>query len=247
MSGAQVLEPPPPPDSPVALRKMMISEFCEWLRARTNREGRPFQEDTVSAYRDAAVALDAWMKKAELEADFTGCGTAVLNRFFADYQAAHSQTGTNTKQRNLRHLFTWLEKAYGHPHPYTGDLNRYSPVRTRPSTLAQQFIDDLLEVTGGGQARDFAPARDHAMIRMLTEGVTAGQARDNSGCRSVLAMVTASDKPECFGLLTTPSTALVPLVPVFSPAERLALAGYLAGYSGLTRQAYELDLRQFAG
>jgi hypothetical protein len=44
----------------------------------------------------------------------------------------------------------------------------------------------------------------------------------------------------------TLSAALVPLVPVFSPAERLALAGFLAGYSGLTRQAYELDLRQFA-
>ena len=28
--------------------------------------------------------------------------------------------------------------------------------------------------------------------------------------------------------------------------ERLALAGFLAGYSGLTRQAYELDLWQFA-
>ena len=45
---------------------------------------------------------------------------------------------------------------------------------------------------------------------------------------------------------TTPSTALVLLAPVFSSAERLALAGFLAGYSGLTRQAYELDLRQFA-
>ena len=29
--------------------------------------------------------------------------------------------------------------------------------------------------------------------------------------------------------------------------ERLALAGFLAGYSGLTRLAYELDLRQYAG
>jgi len=28
--------------------------------------------------------------------------------------------------------------------------------------------------------------------------------------------------------------------------SRLALAGFLAGYSGLTRQAYELDLRQYA-
>jgi site-specific recombinase XerD len=30
------------------------------------------------------------------------------------------------------------------------------------------------------------------------------------------------------------------------PDERLALASFLAGYSGLTRQAYELDLRQYA-
>jgi hypothetical protein len=44
---------------------------------------------------------------------------------------------------------------------------------------------------------------------------------------------------------TIPSTALVPTAPVFTNTERLALAGFLAGYSGLTRQAYELDLRQF--
>jgi hypothetical protein len=34
--------------------------------------------------------------------------------------------------------------------------------------------------------------------------------------------------------------------PAFTTAERLALAGFLAGYTGLTRQAYELDLRQYA-
>ena len=45
----------------------------------------------------------------------------------------------------------------------------------------------------------------------------------------------------------TPSAALVPVAPVFTNTERLALAGFLAAYSGLTRQAYELDLRQFAG
>ena len=43
---------------------------------------------------------------------------------------------------------------------------------------------------------------------------------------------------------TTPSAALVPTAPVFTSTERLALAGFLAGYSGLTREAYELDLRQ---
>ena len=43
----------------------------------------------------------------------------------------------------------------------------------------------------------------------------------------------------------TPSTALVTIQPAFTDAERLALAGFLAGYRGLTRDAYALDLRQF--
>jgi integrase/recombinase XerD len=41
------------------------------------------------------------------------------------------------------------------------------------------------------------------------------------------------------------STAIAVTEQVFSTQERLALAGFLAGYTGLTRQAYELDLRQF--
>jgi len=42
-----------------------------------------------------------------------------------------------------------------------------------------------------------------------------------------------------------PSTALVTIQPTFTGPERLALAGFLAGYRGLTREAYALDLRQF--
>jgi hypothetical protein len=41
------------------------------------------------------------------------------------------------------------------------------------------------------------------------------------------------------------STALATIQPAFTNAERLALAGFLAGYRGLTRDAYPLDLRQF--
>ena len=41
------------------------------------------------------------------------------------------------------------------------------------------------------------------------------------------------------------STAIAVTEPVFSTQERLALAGFLAGYTGLTREAYALDLRQF--
>ncbi|HUY06346.1 MAG TPA: tyrosine-type recombinase/integrase [Acidimicrobiales bacterium] len=44
---------------------------------------------------------------------------------------------------------------------------------------------------------------------------------------------------------TNSSTTLVLAAPMFREAEPLALARYLAGYSGLTREAYSLDLRQF--
>src|SRR5437016_3393797 len=42
-----------------------------------------------------------------------------------------------------------------------------------------------------------------------------------------------------------PSAALATIQPIFTDAERVALAGFLAGYRGLTREAYALDLRQF--
>ena len=41
--------------------------------------------------------------------------------------------------------------------------------------------------------------------------------------------------------MTTTATALVPVRPAFSNAGRLALAGLLAGYRGLTREADALD------
>lgn len=95
----------------------------------------------------------------------------LLKRFFRDYNDAHTRGGTNTKQRNLRHLFSWLEAEYDHPHPYTGDLSRYAPAAGRPSTLSADFIKDLLAVTGGGHGKSFADIRDHALIRVLTEGL----------------------------------------------------------------------------
>jgi integrase/recombinase XerD len=45
---------------------------------------------------------------------------------------------------------------------------------------------------------------------------------------------------------TMPSSAALAVIePAFSEPEKLALAGFLAGYSGQTRDAYALDLRQF--
>src|SRR5438046_10495800 len=45
---------------------------------------------------------------------------------------------------------------------------------------------------------------------------------------------------------TSTSTAVAAVQSVFTEREQLALAGFLAGYTGLTREAYALDLRQFA-
>ena len=45
---------------------------------------------------------------------------------------------------------------------------------------------------------------------------------------------------------TSTSTAVATVEPVFTKPERLALAGFLAGYTGLTREAYAPDLRQYA-
>jgi site-specific recombinase XerD len=44
---------------------------------------------------------------------------------------------------------------------------------------------------------------------------------------------------------TFASTDVAVRLALFSPEEELALAGFLAGYGGLTREAYALDLRQY--
>ena len=129
----------------------------------------------------------------------TACDTALLNLFFAAYRKSHTQNGTNTRQRNLHHLFKWLELRYQHPDPWAGDLVRYGPVKTRPSTLAEEFIRDLLAVTGGGRATSFEDIRDHAMIRMLTEGIR----------REELAQQQVTDLSQ--DLITRPFVRVVPL------------------------------------
>ena len=49
--------------------------------------------------------------------------------------------------------------------------------------------------------------------------------------------------------MQVPTSVLTPTLvehEPFSEPERFALAGFLAGYSGLTHEAYALDLRQYA-
>jgi integrase/recombinase XerD len=48
-------------------------------------------------------------------------------------------------------------------------------------------------------------------------------------------------------ITSSTSTAVAAVRPLFTDSERLALAGFPAGYRGLTREACTLDLRQFTG
>ncbi len=74
-----------------------------------------------------------------------------------------------------------------------------APVKVRPSTLAADFIRDLLAATGGGRARVFEGARDHATVRVLTEGVGRGE----------LVQIRLDDLPA--DLIARPYIRVVPL------------------------------------
>jgi integrase/recombinase XerD len=166
------------------------------------------------------------MTGQQIDGDFTVADTAMLNRFFREYYDTHGQGGTHTLQRNMIQLFNFLQRERDHPSPYTTALNRYAEVKGRPKTLSADFIDDLLQVTGGGKARDFQAARDHAIIRILrSEGIRRHE---------LLSMVMHTLPAD---LIKNPVLRLVPLkgaraagegrLVALAPATGRALAVYL--------------------
>ncbi|MBD0738607.1 hypothetical protein BGM09_35270 [Streptomyces sp. CBMA29] len=170
------------------LRTAMLDELDLHLSTTNNRYGRPYQRKTINAYRFAGVALHNWMTETSIEGGFTAVSTADLNRFFRWHYQTHdlpkSQDGkggytggTNTLQRNLRPLFRYLAEEYDQSNPYDSPkLHRYAtPPLGKPKTLSAEFVEDVLKVTGNGSSkvRDFETVRDHAMIRVLTEGLRA--------------------------------------------------------------------------
>ncbi len=208
------------------LRTMAMSEFKHWLRGQTNKHKRPYQEKTISDYTEAVETLSQWMSRRGIEEDFPACGPEMLNAFFAEYLEANTQGGTNTRQRNLHHFFKWLEKTAGCRDPWKSEeLVRYGPGKKRPSTLAMEYIKDLLAVTGGGNARAFEDARDHAILRMLGEGVR----------RTELEQQQLGDLPS--DLIARPFTRVVPLkgareyqegrLVAMAPATARAVVAYL--------------------
>jgi site-specific recombinase XerD len=213
--------------SPEDLRQLMLDEFAAWLDTRVSpKTKRHYQANTIDNYVGAGVTLGQWMTAQQIDDDFTACDAATLNQFFSGYFKAHTQGGTNTLQRNLAHLFEWLQHVHGYRNPYADQsLNRYAPAKSRPTTLSDDFIRELLDATGGGQARDFVEVRDHAIIRVFTEGPRLME---------VAQMEIADLSPD---MIAQPGATVVPLksarefykgryVP-FSPSTGRAIVAYL--------------------
>jgi hypothetical protein len=105
--------------------------------------------------------------------------------------------------------------------------------RAVPRRWGAEFTGDLLEITGGGRAQDFATSRDHALIRILHS--------EGSRRAELLGMVMHSLPAD---VIKTPLIRLVPLKSARAAGEgRLislappapALAVYTFARTGTTR------------
>lgn len=109
---ARVLRRPRGTLSPEALRQLMLDEFSTWLETQVSpKTKRPYQSNTIENYLWPGGALSEWMTAQKIDGDFTECDATTLNRFFAEYFKSHTQGGMNTLQRNMAHLFGWLQRS----------------------------------------------------------------------------------------------------------------------------------------
>ncbi|MEV0690474.1 site-specific integrase [Streptomyces sp. NPDC050388] len=180
--------------SPEDIRTALLSELDLHLSTTNNKRGRPFQRKTINAYVNAGKALSAWIGASQhvnaagvVVESFTDVDVSTANTFFRwwyetkdvpksqDGQGGYTG-GVSTQQRNLRALFLYLADEYDHPNPYLDPkFNRYAaPQLGKPKTLSEEFVRDILSLTAWGpERRDFENTRDHALFRVLTEGLRA--------------------------------------------------------------------------
>ena len=109
-------------------REATLAEFRDYLRTVNNRDGRPFEEKTISVYCDPPRNPDRWTTAGKTDGDFTAAGTALLNRYSRDYYLHHGQGGTHTAQRNPIQLLNFPEHERG---PATPDTDALGARRSR--------------------------------------------------------------------------------------------------------------------
>src|ERR1700722_13041890 len=159
-SSADNFGSPAPAPGRVALtdREATLAEFQGYLRDREQPGRAAFRgEDDHSLLRPGEKPRQVDDRQGDRRG-LRGGGHGPAEQVLPGVLPGARQGGTHTLQRNLIQLFGFLERERGCTSPYTDGLNRYAAVKGRPKTLSGEFIDDLLEVTGGGRARDFETA-----------------------------------------------------------------------------------------
>jgi integrase/recombinase XerD len=58
-------------------RGATLAEFEDYLRTVNNRDGRPYEEKTISNYTGPGKNLDAWMTANGIDGDFTALVWAI--------------------------------------------------------------------------------------------------------------------------------------------------------------------------
>jgi len=66
-------------------REATLAEFEDYLRTVNNRDGRPYEGKTISAYAGPGKHLDKWLTAQGVDGDFTAADTALLNKYFREY------------------------------------------------------------------------------------------------------------------------------------------------------------------
>jgi hypothetical protein len=127
-------------------------------------------------------------------------------------------------QTNLHHFFKWLERTRGWTDPWKSeDLVRYGPGKKRPTTLATEYVSDLLAVTGGGNAQNFDDASRPLTCRPISSrGRSAASFRSREHASSPTGAL-SSPRLRRRGL-PSPTSASVSRTDA-RPCQRYGLAG----------------------
>jgi site-specific recombinase XerD len=154
----------------VVEREQQRAFYEMYLRAVTNRRHKPYEEDTIRAYLDAVISLEAYLARTDFPGEYQELGVGEVNAYLADYRGRNGQGGTVTKQSNLRVFFAWLAREYQIDNVYLHpDRNRYARQEEPPPILADDLIAALLRTTRN--ERIMHNVRDQALLRVLLTGM----------------------------------------------------------------------------
>jgi hypothetical protein len=142
-----------------------LAEFQGYLRTVNNRDGRPYEEKTITAYSDPVKSLDRWMTANGIDGDFTVVDTAMLNRYFREYYLEHARAGRTPSSVTSSSCSTsWSASGGSPPRTRTGStgMRRSRGARRRCPVSSSMTCLRSPEAGGRGTSRQRAITRSSA-------------------------------------------------------------------------------------